>query len=312
MLKVICASHSPLLLHVEPIESVKGEKFFEAAERAHQLVVDYDPELVVVFAPDHFNGFFYDLMPQFCVGLEAVSTEDWDIQMGRMNVPADIGRALIDHLLKDDIDVAVSYDMKVDHGFTVALKLLTETLDAYPTLPIFINCAASPRASCRRSRMLGESVGRFLAKLDKRVLVIGSGGLSHDPPHAPLEQAPKEARDYLVGATPWTVEFEKARQARVIKASAELAKGNSPILQPDPEWDAVVLDVLTGQKLGEADNFTDKWITEVGGRGGHEIRAWIAAFAALGEQGKYEADVMYYDVIPDWATGMSIVSAGPS
>lgn len=309
MLKVVCASHSPLLLHVAPGDKERGEAFFEAAEKAHSIITDYDPEIVVVFAPDHFNGFFYDLMPQFCVGLDAVSTEDWDIQMGRMNVPQQLGRQLVEHLLREDIDVAVSYDMKVDHGFTVALKLLTKTLDAYPTIPIFINCAASPRASCKRSRLLGESVGRFLSKLDKRVLVIGSGGLSHDPPHAPLEEAPKEARDYLIGATPWTVEFEKVRQKRVIAASAELAKGNSPILPPDAEWDARVLDVLTGQKLSEADGFTDEWITEVGGRGGHEIRAWVAAFAALGQQGRYSADVMYYDIVPEWATGMSIVSA---
>ena len=31
----------------------------------------FDPDLVVVFGPDHFNGFFYELMPAFCIGTAA-------------------------------------------------------------------------------------------------------------------------------------------------------------------------------------------------------------------------------------------------
>ena len=30
--------------------------------------------LVVVFGPDHFNGFFYELMPAFCIGTAAEGT----------------------------------------------------------------------------------------------------------------------------------------------------------------------------------------------------------------------------------------------
>ena len=31
----------------------------------------FTPDLVVVFGPDHFNGFFYELMPAFCIGTAA-------------------------------------------------------------------------------------------------------------------------------------------------------------------------------------------------------------------------------------------------
>ena len=78
---------------------------------------------------------------------------------------------------------------EVDHGFTIALNLLTKRLDAYPAIPIFINCNSSPRANCRRAREMGEAVGRYLMTLNKRVLLVGSGGLSHDPPNAGIEQA---------------------------------------------------------------------------------------------------------------------------
>ena len=32
---------------------------------ARTFVRDFDPQLVVLFGPDHYNGFFYDVMPPF-------------------------------------------------------------------------------------------------------------------------------------------------------------------------------------------------------------------------------------------------------
>ena len=42
----------------ELLEDVEG-----ALSTARDFVREYDPELVVIFAPDHYNGFFYKLMP---------------------------------------------------------------------------------------------------------------------------------------------------------------------------------------------------------------------------------------------------------
>jgi 2,3-dihydroxyphenylpropionate 1,2-dioxygenase len=309
MLELVCTSHSPLLLSVTPTERDQGRRFYDAIEKVHQFIVSYDPELIVLFAPDHFNGFFHDLMPQYCVGFNAVGTHDWGIETGTLNVPVDVARDLAHALLADGLDVATSYRMKVDHGFTIALSLLTKRLDAYPTIPIFINCASTPRASCKRARQLGEAVGRYLETLPKRALVVGSGGLSHDPPHASFEQASPEAQKSLVREAPWPIEFERHRQERVKSAARELVEGKTPILPPSKEWDARILDVLIHQKLDEVDLFSDEWITKAGGRGGHEIRSWISAFASLGVQGRYQAEVIYYDIVTDWVTGMAVVHA---
>jgi len=309
MLRLICTSHSPLLLNVKPTKEEQGHQFYAAIEQAQQHIKAYDPEIIVLFAPDHFNGFFHDLMPQFCVGFDAIGAEDWDIALGELDVPIEVAQDLAGYLLAQEFDVATSYRMKVDHGFTIALNLLTKRLDAYPTIPIFINCNSVPRASCKRARQLGEAVGRYLRKLDKRILIVGSGGLSHDPPNMPYEEAPPETQKYLIGETPWTREFEKRRQERVKVAARGLVEGKTPILPPSREWDARILDVVMGRKLTDADSFSDEWITKNGGKGGHEIRSWIAAFAALGTQGDYKAELMYYDVVTDWATGMGVVRA---
>ena len=35
----------------------------KAAADVSSIVRDFDPEITVVFGPDHFNGVFYDMMP---------------------------------------------------------------------------------------------------------------------------------------------------------------------------------------------------------------------------------------------------------
>jgi 2,3-dihydroxyphenylpropionate 1,2-dioxygenase len=57
-------------------------------------------------------------------------------------------------------------------------------------------------------------VGGFLAALDRRVLVVGSGGLSHDPPVPTLKTADPKALDRIVHGMPMTPEQRRARQDR--------------------------------------------------------------------------------------------------
>ena len=56
-----------------------------------------------------------------------------------------------------------------------------------------------------------QAVGRWVAQQQRRVLIVGSGGLSHDPPVAALSKASPEAFDFMVsGRNP----SPQARQAR--------------------------------------------------------------------------------------------------
>ncbi|VFS75318.1 2,3-dihydroxyphenylpropionate/2,3-dihydroxicinnamic acid 1,2-dioxygenase [Kluyvera cryocrescens] len=48
--------------------------------------------------------------------------------------------------------------------------------------------------------MLGEAMGRFLSTLNKRVLILGSGGLSHQPPVPELAKVDAHMRDRLLGS----------------------------------------------------------------------------------------------------------------
>ncbi|HBT4789880.1 TPA: 3-carboxyethylcatechol 2,3-dioxygenase, partial [Klebsiella variicola subsp. variicola] len=57
-----CLSHTPLVGLVDPEQAVLDEVNGVIAD-ARRRIAAFEPELVVLFAPDHYNGFFYDVMP---------------------------------------------------------------------------------------------------------------------------------------------------------------------------------------------------------------------------------------------------------
>jgi len=308
---LVCASHSPLMLVDMPRSADDSQDFLRAADAVRARVARFAPELVVVFGPDHFNGFFFDLMPVFCVGTAATSGEDWQLPAETLDVPADLALALVDKLRADDFDVALSWRMQVDHGITVPLKLFAGFPSAVPVLPIFVNCAAPPRPAFRRVRRFGEAVGRFLATLDRRVLVLGSGGLSHDPPTPRFADAPPEIRKRLIERRTPTVDELRAREARVVRMAEALVRGEGPCRPPDEAWDRAFAAAIVAGDLERFDALTDAEIDRIAGFGGHEVRCWVAAAAAMRALGDFRPRLDYYRVVPEWITGMGLVTAEP-
>jgi 2,3-dihydroxyphenylpropionate 1,2-dioxygenase len=306
--QLICASHSPLMTTgiEESEEGVQGQ-FFREMDSCAEALHKFAPDLVVVFGPDHFNGFFYELMPAFCIGSAAEGTKDWHLESGKLNVPRDLAVACVRHLQSNDFDVALSHAMKVDHGITIPLYKLTGGLARYPVLPVFINCAADPRPSFRRVRNFGSAIGEFLADQDMRVTVIGSGGLSHDPPTPRIDHSTPEKTQRLIDrVTPTQAELD-ARETRVIKAARDLVQGGGPCLPPSEQWDRGFLQSFLAAKLEDFDRMTDAEIDRVAGFGAHEVRTWVAAAAAAQRMGDPRSELRYYHLVPEWITGMGIV-----
>ena len=170
---------------------------------------------MVVFGPDHFNGFFYEMMPAFCIGSAAEGTKDWHLEGGPLKVPRELAVECVRDLQSRDFDVALSHAMKVDHGITIPLYKLTGALARYAVLPVFINCAADPRPSFRRVRAFGAAIGEFLAEQDMRITVIGSGGLSHDPPTPRIDHSdPDKTRRLIDRVTPYASRSRRPRGPR--------------------------------------------------------------------------------------------------
>lgn len=307
-IKLKCLSHTPLRGLNDPgAEVVREVDAVLAKSRAE--VEAFDPELIVIFAPDHYNGLFYDLMPPFVIATAADSVGDYQTLTGPLSVDKDLALELAKFILNNDLDIAISHRLQVDHGCTQTLEELTGSLTRYPVIPIIINSVAPPFGPYRRIRKLGEAVGKFIATLNKRVLILGTGGLSHEPPVPLLADASEDIANFLISGRNPTPEARAARQARTIATGKIFGTPECPLTPLNTAWDLDFMDLLVEGRLAEIDNFEIEEISRAAGRSTHEIRTWVAAFSALAAAGSYKAHQDYYRPINEWIAGYGVISA---
>ena len=307
----LCASHTPLKDYLSPGADIEQE-VSECFSGIRTWVEDFAPELIVVLGPDHFNGFFYRLMPSFCVGAAAQGVGDWKTSRDPFPIDVETAETCVKHLHQSGIDAALSYQMTTDHGCVQIMDQLFDWPKLPPILPIFINCAAPPLPPLHRTVAFGQALGRFLATLHRRVLVIGSGGLSHDPPIPQLADAPPEVRQRIIEGGELSIEARAARQKRVIRDAVDRRAGTSERTPLNLEWDRRFLDLLMAQDFDQLCTLNDLDITKDGGCGGHEIRTWMAASAVIQAVGNYTPTLHYYRAIEDWIAGYAVMSFDPS
>jgi 2,3-dihydroxyphenylpropionate 1,2-dioxygenase len=277
----VCASHAPGMAADQ--EQLQGRTFRAGLRAARNAVEAFDPDLVVMFGSDHRRA-YEPVIPAVSVVMSAEGYGDHGSPTGQYRIPTPQAVQLAEHLLEAGFDVAASRGVRLDHGFGETLGDLLGGLDVRPVLPVFVNCATPPLVSCARAVALGSAVDEFLSRLDPatKVLVVGSGGLSHSPPTLEVD----------------TLGLSDAERKQI--AVAGRARSAEKV---DPAWDAEFLARLR--------NGDDAWLSSVpqdvvdkGGVGANEIRTWLAAWAAAG---RGPLDTLAYEPVKEWITGMGIV-----
>jgi 2,3-dihydroxyphenylpropionate 1,2-dioxygenase len=109
-----------------------------------------------------------------------------------------------------------------------------------------------------------------------------------------------------------TPEQRLARQTAVMEAAKAFADGGSELQPLNPEWDRQFLEILDGGQLDDLDRWSNSFIAAEGGNSAHEIRTWVAAFAALAAAGPYQTGVRYYKPAPDLIAGFAVRTAVPA
>ncbi|WP_425310526.1 3-carboxyethylcatechol 2,3-dioxygenase [Ammonicoccus fulvus] len=307
-LALVAMSHSPLLDYVQPAPEVTQE-LIGVFDRARAFVTEIDPELVITFAPDHYNGFFYEVMPPSCIGTSAFGVGDYGSAEGALPVRTDLAQDLAARVLESDIDVAVSHLMALDHGAVQPLETLFGGVDAVPIIPVFVNGVAPPFAPMRRMRLLGEAIGRWAAARPERILLVASGGLSHDPPVPQWATADERARELLLAGKNPPAEVRAARQQRVIDTAHAFAAGTATIRDLNPEWDQAFMGDCASGDVGRFDAYVADEMAEQAGHSSHEVRAWVAAFSALAAAGAYAIGERFYRPIPEYIAGFGVMTA---
>lgn len=189
-------------------------------------------------------------MPTFSIGAAKQYTNE-DEGWGIPTLPAFKGDAslswqLIEGLVEREFDITSCQEMKVDHAFTLPLKLLWPEEQSCPviTIPICINTVQFPLPTANRCYQLGKAVGEIIHGLDSNLkfLMVGTGGLSH--------QLDGERAGFI------NKDFDQEFMQSLINR---------------PEW---------------ATQFTNHELVEKVGTQGIELIMWLAARAALGQEVK--------------------------
>ena len=317
---LVTSSHSPLI-EFPGKETDSYRAVLEEQARVRADVAAFDPELVVIFGVDHYGGQSMSCMPSFCVGVHATALADVGGTPGTLNVPKDIAVGAVDFARSDGVDVAVSYDMEVDHGFTQALVRLAGGIDRYPVLPLFVSCIQPPLVPFARARAFGEAIGRYIARLDaSRVLVIGTGGLGHNPRSLfpPIDEVKDEWRPWHLRGRGQSQVSQQSWIDYEIEAHRVAAKFLADDSIPDhvfglhDDWDEAFMNLFCGGDMSVYDGWDPGRVVDDAGIGAMEVLSWVAAGAAM-STATGEAPVRRFrQVCRVMGIGFGITSAGPA
>jgi protocatechuate 4,5-dioxygenase beta chain len=161
--------------------------FFDFFPPVREWVARERPDVAVIFYNDHGLGYFLDKMPTFGIGAAAHyahADEGWGLpDDGEFKGDPKLSWHIAESVVADEFDPVTCQEMLVDHAFKIPLQLLYPDTKEFPirTVPITINSIQHPLPSPKRCWDFGRAVGRAIRSYpeDAKVLLIGSGGLSH-------------------------------------------------------------------------------------------------------------------------------------
>ena len=182
-------------LETETLETkwAKWRRCMEAIDQLRQQLQAWAPDALVIVADDQHENLLDDNMPPFTIyiGEEAEAS----VSLGYFNEPKSANRTkykvhtglaewVVEDLMNAGFDPAYSRTLRCEgglgHAFARPLKFLTPD-SCFPIVPVMVNTYYPPAPSAKRCVQFGRALAAAIhhAKGPGRVVVLGSGGLSH-------------------------------------------------------------------------------------------------------------------------------------
>jgi protocatechuate 4,5-dioxygenase beta chain len=178
--------HTPLMftapnaVGAERYKKISGY-YSAVSTRLRELRVD----TVIIAGADHYLIFGPDCLPQYLIGI-GDAKGPIDRIPGLEEVALRTDQSLARHIrqsgARSGFDWAVATTLPVDHSILIPHQLCVRPAGAeIATVPVYLACGVEPCLDKQRAYALGQSVARAIAAFpeQRRVAVIGSGGISH-------------------------------------------------------------------------------------------------------------------------------------
>lgn len=161
--------------------------WFDGFEPVHRWLAEARPDVAVMVYNDHGLNFFLDKIPTFAIGAASEyqsADEGWNIPtVLPFRGDPDLSWHIINSVVGEEFDVTMCQEMLVDHAVCNPMSLLWPGGEPWPVriVPVEINTVQFPLPSAARCYKFGQAIGRAIASYpeDLRVVMIGTGGLSH-------------------------------------------------------------------------------------------------------------------------------------
>jgi 3-O-methylgallate 3,4-dioxygenase len=195
------------------VRQVRHERNQRAMDRLGQKLAEVDPDIIVVVGDDQHEWFYDDVQPSFtiycadqvinaAIDPEKLKTKSPGIALAMSAshppedqtypVPADLARTIIEQVVLDEFDVAISAEQRanargvigVGHAVGFIYRRILKDRPV-PVIPILLNTYFPPnQPTAKRCYDFGRSIGRAIAgwngaNAGKRVAICASGGISH-------------------------------------------------------------------------------------------------------------------------------------
>jgi len=163
---------------------------------------------------------------------------------------------------------------------------------------------------------MGETIGRYAKSLNKRVLFLGSGGMSHHPTryYPAMGEGDPEVQAWQVsgGEKPDSLsqnEWLERLELMHHEGADMIARGERTAadMRLNSESDKHFLDLIVSGKIDAYDNWDQEKLVEEAGIGSMELHAWIAATAAHKAAGGSDPVVEIYTVAPEIGIAAGII-----
>lgn len=171
----------------------KFNRCMDAIALLKRKLESWSPDVLVIAADDQHENILDDNMAPFAVyiGAEAEASvslrylnEPKSANRTRYQVAHELALGLVEDLMDAGFDPAYSKELRYEgglgHAFARVLKFLTPAANV-PVVPVMVNTYYPPAPSAKRCVGFGRALAQVLRRApgNARVVVIGSGGLSH-------------------------------------------------------------------------------------------------------------------------------------